>query len=121
MPILHTSVIILNDDACHVSVLRVSTGLRVYTWEIKCLNGACVHASVSMYTSVHAYAYITSFGMRKDNKFLFSPVVINVEFNIPEYNAIESEQTVMLHLVANGTSSFDYIVTLMLNNISTGE
>ena len=48
-------------------------------------------------------------------------VVINVEFDIPEYNVSESEQTVLLQLEANETSEFDYIVTLMLTDISTGE
>ena len=50
-----------------------------------------------------------------------SCVVINVEFNITEYNVSESEDSVMIQLVANETSEFDYIVTLMLTDISTGE
>ena len=48
-------------------------------------------------------------------------VAINVEFNTTEYNVSESEETVVLNLVANETSEFDYNVTVMLTDISTGE
>ena len=48
-------------------------------------------------------------------------VAINVEFNTIEYNVSESEETVVLNLVANETSEFDYTVTVMLTDISTGE
>ena len=51
----------------------------------------------------------------------FPLVAINVEFNIIEYNVSESEETVVLNLMANETSEFDYTVTVMLTDINTGE
>ena len=95
--------------------------MSIHTSKIKHRYGACIRVCVCMYTSMQAYAYITSFGRRKYNNFMLSLVVINVVFNITEYNVSESVETVILHIVANGTSSFDYTVTLMLTNINTGE
>ena len=38
-----------------------------------------------------------------------------------EYNVSESDGTVQIGLEANGTSEFDYSVTLVIGNIGTGE
>ena len=38
-----------------------------------------------------------------------------------EYNVSESDGTVEIGLEANGTSEFDYFVTLEIGDISTGE
>ena len=38
-----------------------------------------------------------------------------------EYNVSESDGTVEIGLEANGTSEFDYTVTLVIGNIGTGE
>ena len=71
----------------------------------------------------HIYIYCLSSNLKgKPNKTCsFSLVVINVELIFTEYNVSESEQIVLLHLVTNGTSEFDYIVTLTLIDISTGK
>ena len=60
LPILHTSVIILNDDVCHVSVLRVSTMsclcvYNIYASEIKRLYmvHACMYVCVCIHRCMH--------------------------------------------------------------------
>ena len=78
----------------------------------------CVHVYISACMCLY---YYHMWNEELQQIHVFSLVVINVEFNITEYNVNESEQTVMLHIVANETSQFDYIVTLMLTDISTGE
>ena len=65
--------------------------------------------------------YIKTFEIGKYNICMFPLVAINVEFNTIEYNVSESEETVVLNLVANETSEFDYTVTVMLTDINTGE
>ena len=75
---------------------------------------ACIHRCKHTLISPHLAGENTTISC-------FSLVVINVVFNITEYNVSESVETVMLHILANGTSSFGYIVTLMLTNINTGE
>ena len=53
---------------------------------------------------------------------LFSyPLALTVEFVMTEYNVSESDGTVEVGLEANGTSEFDYMVTLNIGDISTGE
>ena len=52
---------------------------------------------------------------------LFSyPLALTVEFVMTEYNVSESDGTVEVGLEANGTSEFDYMVTLNIGDISTG-
>ena len=50
-----------------------------------------------------------------------TPPVISVNFQTDKYNVSESEGTVMIHLVANGTSEFNYNVILTLMEYSTGQ
>ena len=71
---------------------------------------------------MYASACISKHLKWKNTTYACSPLVaINVEFNTIEYNFSESEETVVLNLVANETSEFDYTVTVMLTDISTGE
>ena len=89
----------------------------------------CIHVRLRVFdvcACVCEYMYnidiITIFEIEKNpNKSMSSCVVINVEFTITEYNVSESEDSVMIQLVANETSEFDYSVTLMLTDSSTGE
>ena len=49
------------------------------------------------------------------------PLVLIVEFVMTEFNVSESHGTVEIVLEANGTSQFDYSVTLSIGDIGTGE
>ena len=56
------------------------------------------------------------------NIIIFSyPLVLTVEFVMTEYNVSESDGTIEIVLEANGTSQFEYSVTLVTGDISTGE
>ena len=79
---------------------------------IKFLCGVCMYASACIlkYLKLGNTTYEC-----------FPLVAINVKFNTIEYNVSESEETVVLNLVANETSEFDYTVTVMLTDISTGK
>ena len=49
------------------------------------------------------------------------PLVLIVEFVMTEFNVSENDGTVEIVLEANGTSQFDYFVTLSIGDIGTGE
>ena len=81
----------------------------------------CMNVCVGGVTILSYIKFISPNLKRKHKTTCFSHVVITVEFNISEYNVSESQVTVLLQLEANDTSEFDYVVTLKLSDISTGE
>ena len=44
-----------------------------------------------------------------------------IDLETSEINVGESNGTVTLRLMANGTSEFDYYIDLIINDVSTGE
>ena len=66
-----------------------------------------------MYTS----PYCSEFDIRN----FYCSTVLSVEFAMNEYNVSESNGTVEVVLVANGTSEFDYTVNLTVYDVTTGE